>query len=85
MDGYTEEQQQLQKTIDAIDRSISKLCMDADTRDKIRTLRLFHQNINTMMFHILSRAEMDLELKEESEGFDLLEKYEALKETLKDC
>ena len=85
MNGYTEEQQQLQKQIDAIDRSISKLCMDADTRDKIRTLRLFQQNINTMMFHLLSRAEMDVEMKEDSEGLALLEKYEALKETLKDC
>ena len=84
MNGYTEEQQQLQKQIDVIDRSIGQLCKDADTRDKIRTLRLFHQNINTMMFSLLSRAEMDLDLKEGEETRKIKEKYEALKEIFKD-
>tara|TARA_R100001460_G_C3506542_1_gene170999 strand:+ start:409 stop:663 length:255 start_codon:yes stop_codon:yes gene_type:complete len=84
MDGYTEEQQKLQKQIDAIDRSIGQLCKDADTRDKIRTLRLFHQNINTMMFSMLSRAEMDLELQESDQNRKIAEKYEALKKIFED-
>ena len=84
MEGHTAQELTLNKQIDVIDRSISDLCKNADTRDKIRTLRLFHQNINAMMFSMLSRAEMDLELTESDQNHKIAEKYEALKKIFED-
>ncbi len=84
MERHTAEELTLNKQIDAIESSISDLCKDADTRDKIRTLRLFQQNINSMMFSMLSRAELDVDMHESAQNDKIQKKYEALKAIFND-